>query len=51
MELNSREGVEICAICRDRVDVSENNIVKPHCGHLFHFNCCMSNLNYSNTSP
>jgi hypothetical protein len=44
-------NIDNCTICLNDINITDNNIIKLNCGHLFHFICCFNSLNYNNKCP
>ena len=39
-----------CCICLNDIELKEETVLLP-CGHMFHWNCCLSWLKQNNTCP
>lgn len=47
---NSKTELPNCCICISDISMGEESVLLP-CGHIFHWNCCLSWLKRNNTCP
>ena len=46
-----REHLDNCAICQDRLDVTERSLFIPDCGHMLHYDCAKAHMHRSRICP
>jgi hypothetical protein len=49
--MNVENSKDICVICIDNIDITDLDISKIDCNHIFHKNCIDEWLNINNKCP